>query len=80
MLGKARPVKAQRPRRESGMQQVSKFIQIAATRKADGTPILYALDESGDVWWLSPDEKEWRPVSGTRTAAVEEAPFPPRKR
>jgi hypothetical protein len=62
------------------MQEASKFIQIAATRRADGTPILYALDESGGVWWLSPDEKEWRPVSDTRTATVQEPTFPPRKR
>jgi hypothetical protein len=63
------------------MPQVSKFVQIAATQRADGSPVLYALDEAGRVWWLSPDEKEWRPVSDVRTAAVEEpAPFPPRRR
>jgi hypothetical protein len=59
---------------------VSKFIQIAATRRADGSPVLYALDESGAVWWLSADEKEWRQVVDTRTAGVEEPRFPPRGR
>jgi hypothetical protein len=54
------------------MGQALKFIQIAATQKADGSPVLYALDEAGRVWWLTPDEKEWRPVSERRTAAVEE--------
>lgn len=56
------------------MEQVAKFVQIAATQKADGSPVLYALDETGRVWWLSPDETEWRPVSDTRTAAVDEQP------
>jgi hypothetical protein len=59
---------------------LAKFIQIAASRKADGSPVLYALDESGGVWWLSPDEKEWRPVSDRRTAVVEEPPFPHKQR
>jgi hypothetical protein len=54
------------------MEQVDRFIQIAATRKADGSPVLYALDEAGRVWWLTPDEREWRPVSHTRTATIEE--------
>jgi hypothetical protein len=63
------------------MEQVSKFVQIAATQKADGSPVLYVLDEAGRVWWLSPDEKEWRPVSDTRTATVEEQPrYPPKMR
>ena len=63
------------------MAQVSKFIQIAASQKADGSPVLYALDEAGSVWWLSSDEKEWRPVSDARTATVEEQPrYPPRVR
>jgi hypothetical protein len=43
------------------MQQASKFIQITATQRADGSPVLYALDEAGRVWWLSSDEQEWRP-------------------
>jgi hypothetical protein len=59
-------------------EQVAKFVQIAASRKADGTPVLYALDEAGRVWWLSPDEKDWRPVSEARTATVEGQPrYPP---
>ncbi len=63
------------------MEQMSKFVQIAATQKADGSPVLYALDEAGRVWWLSPDEKEWRPVSDKRTATVEEQPrYAPRTR
>jgi hypothetical protein len=63
------------------MPQMSKFVQIASTQRGDGSPVLYALDEAGNVWWLSPDEKEWRPVSDARTTAVEEPPpFPPRKR
>ena len=62
------------------MPEVPKFIQIAATRKSDGSPVLYALDESGAVWWLSADEKEWRQVADTRTGSVEEPPFPPRTR
>jgi hypothetical protein len=63
------------------MQQVTKFIQIAATQRADGSPVLYALDETGRVWWLSSDEKEWRPVSDARTAtAVEPSPFQPKRR
>jgi hypothetical protein len=58
-----------------------KFIQIAATQRADGSPVLYALDESGRVWWLSSDEQEWRLVSDSRTAtAVEPAPFSPKRR
>jgi hypothetical protein len=60
---------------------MSKFVQIAASQKADSSPVLYALDEAGRVWWLSSDEKEWRPVSDTRTATVEEHPrYAPRTR
>jgi hypothetical protein len=63
------------------MQQVERFVQIAASQKADGSPVLYALDESGHVWWLSADEKEWRPVSDRRTAAIAESPqYPSRGR
>jgi hypothetical protein len=63
------------------MEQVSKFLQIAASQKADGSPVLYALDEAGRVWWLSPDETEWRPVSDKRTTTVEEQPrYAPRMR
>jgi hypothetical protein len=54
------------------MEQLSKFIQIAATQRADSSPVLYALDENGGVWWLSPDEREWRPVSDARTTNEEE--------
>jgi hypothetical protein len=61
------------------MEQLSKFIQIAATQRADSSPVLYALDETGRVWWLSSDEKEWRPVSDARTAnAEEQRRLPPR--
>jgi hypothetical protein len=63
------------------MPQVPKFVQIAATQRADGSPVLYALDEAGRVWWLSPDEQEWRPVSDARPANGEEpSPFPPKRR
>jgi hypothetical protein len=62
------------------MEQVARFVQIAATQKADGSPVLYALDEAGRVWWLSPDEKEWRPVSDRRTATIEEPRYPSRVR
>jgi hypothetical protein len=63
------------------MEQVSRFVQIAATQKADGSPVLYALDDAGRVWWLSPDEQEWRPVSHTRTTTGDEqASYPPRRR
>ena len=63
------------------MAQVPKFVQIAATQRADGSPVLYALDEAGRVWWLSPDEQEWRPVSDARTATAEEpSPYPPKRR
>ena len=61
------------------MEPLPRFIQIAATQRTDGSPVLYALDETGRVWWLSPDEKEWRPVSDARTATLEEQRrFPPR--
>jgi hypothetical protein len=63
------------------MAQGPKFIQITATQRADGSPILYALDEGGRVWWLSPDEKEWRPVSEARAATAEAEPrYPPTMR
>jgi hypothetical protein len=63
------------------MEQMSRFVQIAASQKADGSPVLYALDEAGRVWWLSPDEKEWRPVADTRTATAQEQPrYTPRGR
>jgi hypothetical protein len=63
------------------MEQVSRFVQIAATQKADGSPVLYALDDAGRVWWLSPDEQEWRPVSQSRTPTVEgQPPYPSRTR
>jgi hypothetical protein len=63
------------------MEQISKSVQIAATQKADGSPLLYALDDAGRVWWLSPDEQEWRPVSHSRTPTDEEQPpYPPRRR
>jgi hypothetical protein len=59
-------------------EQGAKFVQIAASRKADGSPVLYALDEAGGVWWLSPDEKDWRPVSGARTTTGEgQLRYPP---
>jgi hypothetical protein len=56
------------------MDQGSKFIQIAASQKADGSPVLYALDEAGRVWWLSSDEKEWRSDSDTRTRPSRSSP------
>ena len=59
------------------MEQVARFVQISATQKADGSPVLYALDEAGRVFWLSPDEKEWRPVSDRRTATIEAQPRGP---
>ncbi len=63
------------------MEQVARFVQIAATQKADGSPVLYALDETGRVWWLSSDETEWRSVSDRRTATTEEQPrYPSRVR
>jgi hypothetical protein len=63
------------------MPQVPKFVQITATQRGDGSPVLYALDEAGRVWWLSSDEKEWRPVSDARTTtAVEPSPFVPPRR
>ena len=62
------------------MVPIAKFIQIAAMRRADGNPVLYALNDSGGVWWLSPDESEWRPVSDRRAATPQEPVFPPRKR
>ena len=63
------------------MPQVPKLVQIAATQRADGSPVLYALDENGRVWWLSSDEQEWRPVSDARTTTAEEpSPFPPKRR
>ncbi len=67
------------------MEESSKFIQITATRRADGSPVLYALDAAGGVWWLSPDEQEWRRVTDNRTAGppadirVEGSRLPPKK-
>lgn len=63
------------------MEQPSRFVGIAASQKTDGSPVLYALDEAGRVWWLSADEKEWRPVSDTRAASVEgQEPYRPTMR
>jgi hypothetical protein len=58
------------------MQQATRFVQIAAAQKADGSPVLYALDETGRVWWLSPDETEWRPVSDRRGTTEEQPRYP----
>lgn len=75
--GQARSiVEAHRDGEGDRMPQVPKFVQITATQRGDGSPVLYALDETGRVWWLSPNEQEWRLVSDARTANVEEpSPF-----
>lgn len=31
------------------MERVARFVQIAASQKADGSPVLYALDDPGPV-------------------------------
>jgi hypothetical protein len=43
-----------------------RFIQITSTQRSDGSPALFALDEVGSVWQLSPDERSWLRVTQER--------------
>jgi hypothetical protein len=43
-----------------------RFIQITSAQRPDGSPALFALDEVGSVWQLSPDERSWLRITQER--------------
>ena len=53
---------------------MGKFIQIAAATSEGQQPLLYALDNSGDVWSFNFDERKWKNIPRIDSTKFSDAP------
>jgi len=52
--------------KEEARPPAPKFVQIATVSIPDEHSLLYALDETGQVWEFDFSHREWDPISGRR--------------